>query len=202
VLKQAKTPKREGFFRLFLAIGLLFVSLSLIACGETTPKVAEKTALRIPNTVALESKLLDRSAKAKRGSMAPDFSYTFADGTKQKLSDWRGKKVLLNFWATWCPPCKAEMPDIQAAAESLKREGLIVLAVNGSNEGVEEIAPFAQANTLTFPLIADLAGDLTEFYQVPGLPTSFFIDSNGIIYATKVGSVDFALIKQLLTEMK
>lgn len=146
--------------------------------------------------------MLDRSAKAKRGSMAPDFSYTFANGTKQKLSDWRGKKVLLNFWATWCPPCKAEMPDLQEAAESLKADGLLVLAVNGSNEGVEEIVPFAQENALTFPLIANLSGDLTEFYQVPGLPTSFFIDRNGIIYATKVGGVDVALIKQLMAEMK
>src|SRR5579859_3070712 len=96
---------------------LIVCGLLLAACGGTTPAASPAGET---GPIASDSKLLDRAGRVPPpdGALAPDFQFSMADGTTRKLSDFRGKKVLLNFWATWCYPCRTEMPDLQRAAQT------------------------------------------------------------------------------------
>lgn len=124
---------------------------------------------------------------------APDFQLTTLDGKTVALSDYCGKVVLINFWATWCPPCRTEMPDIQAAAQA-HPDGLVVLAINNA-EDAETVKRFAQQFNLTFPILLDSDGSVARKYGVQGLPTSFFIDRAGIVRAANMGAMSRAYIE-------
>jgi peroxiredoxin len=114
--------------------------------------------------------------------MAPalDFSLQTVDGQTIELGDYRGQVVLLNIWATWCPPCRAEMPDLEAYYREHKMDGFVVLAVN-SGESAETVAAFLEEQDFTFPVLLDPDGEVMSGYKVRGLPTSFFIDRGGIM---------------------
>lgn len=111
---------------------------------------------------------------------APDFETETPKGEKGSLKDHRGKPVILTFWATWCEPCKKEMPEIQAAYEAHKNEELVVLAVNFGEKG-ENAQAFAEKMGLTFPILLDRRANIAERYGVVSLPVTFFIDRDGII---------------------
>jgi peroxiredoxin len=111
---------------------------------------------------------------------APDFETETPAGEKISLSAYRGKPVLLTFWATWCEPCKKEMPEIQAADEAHKKDGLVVLAVN-FGEKAEAAEEFSKKMGLTFPILLDRRANIAERYGVVSLPVTFFIDPGGII---------------------
>jgi len=112
------------------------------------------------------------------GAKAPDFSLRNLQGKTVKLSDYRGKKVMLNFWATWCPPCKQEMPAIQQFFEE-KKGDVAILAVN--IDGAEDVIEFVQTRKLTFPILLDENNRVNEQYKIVTIPTTFFIDEKGII---------------------
>jgi peroxiredoxin len=114
------------------------------------------------------------------GGPAPDFHLDQLNGPTSKMSDYRGKVVLLNFWASWCAPCKKEMPEIQAAYEALKDQGFVVLALNFGEEA--QIAEkLVRKMGLTFPVLLDTEVEVAERHRVVSLPVTFFIDPNGII---------------------
>ncbi len=126
--------------------------------------------------------------------LAPDFRLTDLDGRVVMLSDFRGKTVVLNFWASWCPPCREEMPEFQALWDERGAEGsddLVVLAVNFlRDDSVSAATNFIQANDFTFPVIFDTTrGEVAQRYGVRGLPATFFIDRNGIVRTTALGPV-------------
>ncbi|PKN81271.1 MAG: thiol:disulfide interchange protein [Chloroflexi bacterium HGW-Chloroflexi-9] len=129
-------------------------------------------------------------AGAEIGQRAPDFSLVRADtGETLSLSDLRGKTVIVNFWATWCPPCRAEMPDLQGAYdERLAAGDLVILGVN-EEEGAEQVQRFIAEFGLTFPVVLDKDAAVRRRYNVPGLPATFFIDRDGIIRARSYGPV-------------
>jgi len=127
-----------------------------------------------------------RGADLSTGTEAPDFELVLADGTSIHLSDLRGNPVMINFWATWCPPCRAEMPDIVEAAG--KEQDLVVIAAN-VQETVEAIRPFAEAYSMKIPIAVDEDGGLSNLYQVRGMPTSIFIDRDGKIASTWAGAL-------------
>ncbi|PKG22405.1 peroxiredoxin family protein [Niallia nealsonii] len=112
------------------------------------------------------------------GAKAPDFSLRNLKGETLKLSDFKGKKVMLNFWATWCPPCKQEMPAIQQFFEE-KGKDVVILAVN--IDGSEDVIEFVQSKKITFPILLDENNRVNEQYKVVTIPTTFFIDEKGII---------------------
>ncbi len=114
------------------------------------------------------------------GVPAPPFETTDVEGQPVKLTDYRGKIVLLNFWATWCEPCKKEMPEMQAAYEKLRDQGFIILAIN-FGEKPDPAGDFAHHGNLTFPILLDRNVKVAASYGVVNLPVSFFIDADGII---------------------
>ena len=121
------------------------------------------------------------------GKLAPDFELSSLDGKVVSLSDFRGKPVFLNFWATWCGPCRFEMPFIQKMYEGLSNEGLVVLAVN-VQENPATVKEFVESFGLTFPVLLDTNSEVRLAYNIRGIPTTFFIDKNGIIQDIKIGA--------------
>jgi len=136
---------------------------------------------------------------------APDFTLSNLDGTKVTLSDLKGQAVLINVWATWCPPCRVEMPTIQAAYEQYHDQGFTVVAVN-LQEDPSAVATFMREQQLTFPALLDSDGQVSRSYQAVSLPSSFFVDRRGVIRAVYHGpmprSIITGTVEQLLREGK
>ena len=126
------------------------------------------------------------SSGAQVGNLAPDFELRDLDGKTVSLRGLRGSPVLLNFWATWCPPCRAEMPYLQQIYEQWTSQGLVLLTIN-LMESSSEVRGFMQSNGLSFPVLLDSTGSVGTKYNVSGIPTTFFIDKDGIIQEMKVG---------------
>lgn len=115
------------------------------------------------------------------GAKAPNFKLETLGGNEVELSDYKGKKVLLNFWATWCPPCKKEMPDLEKYSQQVGND-VVILAVNIDPEN--DVKSFVEDNELSFIIPLDRRGEkkqVNEQYKVHSIPTTFFIDSKGII---------------------
>jgi len=131
---------------------------------------------------------------------APDFALKTLDGSQIHLSELRGKTVLLNFWATWCPPCKAEMPDLNALhREYGEARNFTVLGID-DEEGQADVAAFAKQNAIAFPLALDSDGAVTSNrYNVRGLPTSLIIDREGNIRDMWTGRISK---EAMLTRLK
>ena len=124
----------------------------------------------------------------REGFLAPDFSLQTSQGETVTLSELRGQAVLVNLWATWCPPCRAEMPAIQKLYEEYKDQGFMVLAVNMTyQDNPQAVLPFTQENNLTFPILLDETGEMARKYELRSLPSSFFINRNGIIQEVVIG---------------
>jgi peroxiredoxin len=140
------------------------------------------------------------AAAPRKGFLAPDFALTTLDGAIVRLSDLRGKPVLINFWASWCGPCRSEMPHIQAAYEAHTGEGLVVLGVD-QMESSRAVAQFVEEFDLTFPIPIDTDGAVSAIYQARGLPTSFFVDVDGIIRAMFIGPMSSGFIESTLEEI-
>lgn len=136
--------------------------------------------------------------------MAPNFELQTIEGEKVQLSDFRGKKVFLNFWASWCGPCKVEMPHMQNYYDAYQDlENVEILAVNMTTQerNRELVQKFIDANTLTFPIVLDTEGEVEKLYKVIGYPTTYLINEEGIIVDGFTASVDEKKIKTLIDQM-
>lgn len=128
---------------------------------------------------------------------APEFTLLLLDGSSASLSQWRGQPVVLNFWASWCAPCRAEMPELQRAHEHQQDAGLVVLGIN-QGEDAATVSAYRQQLGLTFPALLDRRAGVSEQYLVKSLPTTFFIDRNGVIRGQFIGPMsDAVLVEQL-----
>ncbi len=137
------------------------------------------------------------------GYRAPGFSLRTLDGETLSLSELRGRTVVLNFWATWCPPCRAEMPAFQRLYARYVDRGLMVIGVNATlGDDLAAVFAFRQQYQLTFPILLDENGQVNRSYRVTALPTTFFIDSNGIIRDVVIGGpLSEAAIEARLSEI-
>lgn len=126
------------------------------------------------------------------GHLAPDFTLPNLQGDPVRLSDFRGKKaVFINFWATWCPPCRVEMPTMEKAYREYKRKGLEILAVSIDVGPKSIVQNFMQEFELTFPALLDPEMKVLQLYRVPAIPASFLIDKQGIIRYKELGYRDW-----------
>ncbi len=118
--------------------------------------------------------------------LAPDFTLEAEDGKTWRLADQRGKVIVLNFWATWCPPCRYEMPSMERAREAVKGDGIVIVAVN-VGEDADTIFEFTGRYPVSFPLLLDHDASVIKKYKVIGLPTTFVIDPAGYVTHRVVG---------------
>ena len=123
---------------------------------------------------------------------APDFALADMDGEQHRLADYRGKVILVNFWATWCPPCCREMPALEALYLKYRKQGLVVLAINQWEDADHVFAYMGQLNVFpTFPVLFDPESRVSADYGVQGLPTSFLIDRQGKLVYRAIGGREF-----------
>ncbi len=156
-------------------------------------QVDQETASRNWYNTILAKASIDKrieSGAARVGQPAPDFTLNDMSGNPVRLSDLRGKAVFINFFATWCNPCRAEMPDIESTWKSNKDKGLVVLEVNLANlDTVSDVAKFIKEFGLTMPLVLDEKGSIASLYRVGPIPSSYFVNRQGVLVAVKVGGM-------------
>ena len=124
----------------------------------------------------------------QQGFLAPDFELKTPEGEIVELSDLRGQPVLVNLWATWCPPCRAEMRSIEKVYQAYKDQGFTVLAVNMTyQDDPSAVMPFVNEQGLTFPILLDETSQMAKAYQLRSLPSSYFIRRDGVINEVVIG---------------
>lgn len=184
-----------------LLVGIVFTLIffrgpapgSLPAQTETAtyPSTLTVTSTPLPIRIVEITPRVESRPIAVIGKPAPDFSLPTLDGKEVKLFDFKGKAVLINLWASWCPPCRYEMPGIQAAYEKYKDKGLVVLGIDfAAQDNLQDVKAFIKEFKLTFPILLDESGEVSAgLYGMRGLPTSYFIDTNGILLRIQVGAM-------------
>ncbi len=125
------------------------------------------------------------------GNPAPDIATVDMQGNKVTLSQYRGKVVILNFWATWCPPCREEMPSMEALHKALSDKGLVMLAVNVEENGKDAVGEFLKKTPYSFPILLDEDAAIQNTYKVFRFPESFIIDKNGVVVEKIIGGRDW-----------
>lgn len=166
--------------RVFLLFAMFVFALPLAQSKEAPLSTDEKKVLK---------KL--RITPATQWIEAHDFAGKMMDAKTVNLQDYRGRFVLLNFWATWCSPCLKEMPDLENAYNEMGQEKLVVLAV-GMGESVEKIKAFFNKYGFTFPLLADNRMKITKLYGVRNIPVTYLIDPDGVVLGRALGVRDWA----------
>lgn len=193
-----------------VAIVWLFINASHLLQRPVQPALRSTTPIApSPSATAPMQTLIPIPSPTARiliGSFvsyqAPSFSLKNRAGNLVKLEDNRGKVVLLNFWASWCIPCKEEMPIIQTAYEKYRDQGLVVLGINMTDiDDRQAIEKFIQDTGVTFPILLDESGSTSSDYRVISIPTSFFIDRAGIIRHFQMGAMTEKQLQQYLDEM-
>lgn len=153
--------------------------LGVTACSSSSPSspenAEEANANRLPAAPGV-------------GRLAPDFTLTTLDGNSITVSDFRGKTVFINFWATWCPPCRAEMPHIEALYQEYKDRDVIVIGVD-LREGEDRVRRFVQDGDYNWIFTIDATGEVGYEYRVTAIPASFFLDKYGVIKAIHIGAM-------------
>lgn len=158
---------RRILFSIVLILGLAWVLIS-----------ADNSSLAAPHEIAAPH----------QGFIAPDFDLNTPAGESVRLSELRGTAILINLWATWCPPCRAEMQTIETLYNEYKAQGFTVLAVNMTyQDDPFAIMPFVTEQALTFPILLDETGGMAGDYQLRSLPSSFFVDRTGVIKEVVIG---------------
>jgi len=183
------------------------VLLLLAACGgaASTPQAAQPIPLAdLPAGLGrgYPAAGVEEAAPAggllKAGEPAPNFSLVLEDGRFLRLSDLQGKPVVINFWATWCGPCRMEMPELVKAAQTTDA---VILAVD-VQEARAPVEQFAAEFAMEFPVVMDTEGKLRQLYRVPGLPTTFFVGADGAITSLVIGPLTPQVLADRLAELQ
>ncbi len=132
------------------------------------------------------------------GKVAPDFELPNLKDETVRLSDFRGKVVFLNFWATWCKPCREEMPSMEVLYQNFEKDGLVILAVSIDRVTTkDDIPPFVKNLNLTFPILVDSWGQTDKRYKLMGVPETYIIDQEGVLHEKIIGPRDWTRLDNL-----
>lgn len=181
---------------LLLVLGLAMLSLAGCVGSDRnfTPSAAAPPSGQTNAPVRV-------STGPRVGNQAPDFVLKDVDGATVRLSDFRGKPVMVNFWASWCPPCKEEMPDIEKSYQRHKGEGYVFLGVD-MKEDVKTVKDFVTRYGYTWTFLLDPDSQAINTYFVSGVPETFFIDRDGVIRDYKIGAMSASMIESSLAKIK
>lgn len=135
----------------------------------------------------------------KVGEVAPDFTLTDLDGNQVSLSDLRGKTVLINFWATWCPPCRKEMPDIESLYQQYRDQDFVVLGVDIA-ESADNVRRFVKKGGFSWTFVIDSDYTTSVNYRIRAIPSSFFVDEEGVVKAAHVGYMNKRTMEDYLAQ--
>lgn len=180
--------------RILLTVGLLAIFV-LVFIGYMHDQTPTEEILQAQSLTDGQEEI-----GIREGNVAPDFQLRDIWGESVKLSDFRGKKVILNFWTSWCPPCRSEMPDLQKYYASSDEEDFTIVAVNVTAEerGQEDVINFVNEFHLQFPILMDEKKEAAQTYHVIGYPTNFFIDEDGVIQKVYQGPMSYDFIQEML----
>ncbi len=159
---------------------LLIIVLSLSACSTNN---TSDIPANLPSQIGVNATLIQAGTIATVDQPAPSFTWRDAQGTTRQLADYRGQRVILNMWATWCEPCRSEMPDLDRVHG---RNDVVVIGIN-KGQNIDVIPPFISEIGVSFPLISDPDGDVSLAYGARNLPTSVFIDREGFVRTISIG---------------
>jgi peroxiredoxin len=177
--------------------------------GISSSQESQETSNSIENTAGSSSLTLQQIAQMAQksgmwsayyndwfGKQAPDFTMTDINGKEHKLSDYKGKEVILVFWATWCPPCRIEIPHLIELRNLYGQDKLAILAI--SNEPEDLVKNFAKSNNLNYTVLLSISALSAPYSYVNSIPSSFFIDSEGKIKFGTVGTLDLEAMKAIV----
>ena len=175
----------------FVAFILLVLSIAFITKGPKTLSPAlsinNPSNNKIVNRGEIKDNLRLEEIAPKTGYLAPDFSLPDKNGKPISLSQFRGKVVFLNIWATWCGPCRIEMPAMEKLYQKFKSESFVILAVSIDSQGESVVMPFLKKHGITFPILFYPDSSIMDIYMVNALPTSYIIDKKGNIVTQVLG---------------
>ncbi|WBX80412.1 TlpA disulfide reductase family protein [Virgibacillus salarius] len=179
------------YLPLLVAIITIIYMLYIIAEQPSTTNDTKQESV----SVSSDNSPSDIDEGLQVGKLAPDFTLKGLDGKKYRLSDFRGKKVMLNFWASWCPPCRDEMPAMQRFYQD---KDVVLLAVNltSTERKKSDVTNFIKQYKLTFPILLDEAAEVSDRYQIKPIPTTYLIDSKGHIQYKAFGAMSYELMIQ------
>jgi len=166
-----------------IVVLLMLLSLGLAACAGSS------TESKSPAPQGIN-----------KGNQARDFALESLGGSQVSLSDFQGDVVLVNFWATWCAPCRAEIPDFEQVYQNHSDEGFVILGVN-EQETPQVIEPFVQELGMTYPVLLDKQGQVMSEYRTLGLPTSLLVDRDGVIQVRHTGTMTAAQLESHLRKL-
>ncbi|MCM3081865.1 TlpA disulfide reductase family protein [Brevibacillus invocatus] len=182
----AQSPQMKKWVAVFGIVGL--IAWGFLDNGVTSLLPAQESAQG------------ERKVGLNQGELAPDFELRTLDNTPIRLSELRGQKVIVNLWATWCPPCRAEMPDMQEFYEQEKENGVTILGVNliETEQGPESVDAFLKEYGITFPVVLDQGKHISQQYQAISIPTSYVIDTEGVVQYKMIGPLTKEMMEKMI----
>jgi len=157
-----------------------------------------------PQSLAAPSQQSEVTSQSSQSTdpLAPDFTLKDLNGKDVKLSDYKGKVVILNFWAVWCKYCKQEMPDFNELNKELEKDNEVVIIAINSQESPDTVKDYLSSNDINLKVLLDQDGSVTQTYGVSGLPNTFIINKDGSLYTYIPGATDKETLLQILSEVK
>ncbi len=181
-----KTRSTQSIFFLVIGLGLVLVAL---AAFFSLPKAVQQVQTQSLSAIPVEVNFA-----------APEVHLTDLQGQAVALSDFSGQVILYNAWATWCPPCKEEMPTLEAYFDAHRQDGFVIVAIE-DGEPLEEVSAFVKDYGLTFPVWPDPKWVATTAFKTDNLPTSFVIDRTGIVRLTWTGAISRDVLEKYVTPL-
>ncbi|MDM5336916.1 TlpA disulfide reductase family protein [Fictibacillus enclensis] len=184
---------------------MILVLIALIGIGVWTSQKESHSARENPKpTESFQPVNGNGQTGLKPGNTLPDAALTSLEGKTVSLKEFRGKKVILNFWATWCPPCRKEMPDMQKMYSRHKDDQLEIVAINlrYTEKSTEAVSDYVEHRKASFPVLLDREGKVSKKFQAVSLPTSYLIDSNGVVQKKIIGALSPSLMSEFIKRSK